>query len=289
MKASYFPGCSSSEGGAKAYGSSSQAVSKVLDTELVELEDWNCCGSTPYSSFDELTSLALSARNLALAEKNGKDLVTPCSSCYVMLNRTNAYLKQYPKVKAQVDEALAAGGLRYNGTVRVRHLLDVFVNDIGYDAITAKVKKNLAGLKVAAYYGCQVVRPKFGFDHPENPQSLDKLIKSLGGEAVSFPLKSHCCGGSLVISEENIALDLARKLLDSARSNGAECIATVCPLCQTNLDVYQSRVNKKFNTDFKIPILFFTQLMGIAFGLGEKELGFKTNIVSAGKVLAKYA
>ena len=289
MKASYFPGCSSSEGGAKAYGSSSQAVSKVLDMELVELEDWNCCGSTPYSSFDELTSLALSARNLALAEKNGKDLVTPCSSCYVMLNRTNAYLKQYPKVKAQVDEALAAGGLKYNGAVRVRHLLDVFVNDIGYDAITAKVKKNLARLKVAAYYGCQVVRPKFGFDHPENPQSLDKLIQSLGGEAVSFPLKSRCCGGSLVISEENIALDLSRKLLDSARSNGAECIATVCPLCQTNLDVYQSRVNKKFNTDFKIPILFFTQLMGIAFGLGEKELGFKTNIVSAGKVLAKYA
>jgi len=289
LKASYFPGCSSSEGGAKAYGSSSQAVSKVLDMELVELEDWNCCGSTPYSSFDELTSLALSARNLALAEKNGKDLVTPCSSCYVMLNRTNAYLKQYPKVKAQVDEALAAGGLKYNGAVRVRHLLDVFVNDIGYDAITAKVKKNLARLKVAAYYGCQVVRPKFGFDHPENPQSLDKLIQSLGGEAVSFPLKSRCCGGSLVISEENIALDLARKLLDSARSNGAECIATVCPLCQTNLDVYQSRVNKKFNTDFKIPILFFTQLMGIAFGLGEKELGFKTNIVSAGKVLAKYA
>ncbi len=289
MKASYFPGCSSSEGGAKAYGSSSQAVSKVLDMELVELEDWNCCGSTPYSSFDELTSLALSARNLALAKKKGKDLVTPCSSCYVMLNRTNAYLKQYPKVKAQVDEALAAGGLKYNGAVRVRHLLDVFVNDIGYDAITAKVKKNLAGLKVAAYYGCQIVRPKFGFDHPENPQSLDKLIQSLGGEAVSFPLKSRCCGGSLVISEENIALDLSRKLLDSARSNGAECIATVCPLCQTNLDVYQSRVNKKFNTDFKIPILFFTQLMGIAFGLGEKELGFKTNIVSAGKVLAKYA
>jgi heterodisulfide reductase subunit B len=286
---SYFPGCSSSEGGAKAYGWSSQAVAKVLEMTLVELEDWNCCGSTPYSSFDELTSLALSARNLALAEKKGNDLVTPCSSCYVMLSRTNTYLKEYPKIKAQVDEVLAAGGLKYNGTVKVRHLLDVFVNDIGYEAITAKVKKSLAGLKVAAYYGCQMVRPRSGFDHPEAPESLDKLVKSLGGEATNFPLKARCCGGSLVISEEDIALDLVRRLLDSARNSSAECIVTVCPLCQTNLDVYQSRVNKKFHTDFNIPVLFFTQLMGVAFGLGEKELGFKTNIVPTGKVLAKYA
>jgi heterodisulfide reductase subunit B len=286
---SYFPGCSSSEGGAKAYGWSTQAVSKILEMTLEELKDWNCCGSTPYSSFDELTSLALSARNLALAEKKGNDLVTPCSSCYVMLSRTNTYLKEYPKIKAQVDEALATGGLKYSGTVKVRHLLEVFVNDIGYEAIATKVKKNLAGLKVAAYYGCQVVRPRSGFDHPEDPESLDKLVKSLGGEATNFPLKARCCGGSLVISEEDIALDLVRRILDSARNSGAECIVAVCPLCQTNLDVYQSRVNKKFHTNFNIPVLFFTQLMGVAFGLGEKELGFKTNIVPTGKVLAKYA
>ncbi len=286
---SYFPGCSSSDGGAKAYGLSTLAVGKALSMQLEELEDWNCCGSTPYSSFDELTSLSLSARNLVLAEKKGNDLVTPCSSCYVMLNRTNQYLKEYPKIKAQVDEALAAGGMKYNGTVKVRHLLDVFANDIGYEAIAAKVTKNLAGLKIAAYYGCQAVRPKNGFDHPENPQTLDKIIKSLGGESVNFPLKARCCGGSLVIPEEDVALDLVRKLLDSARTNGAELIVTVCPLCQVNLDVYQSRVNKKFKTDFKIPVLFFTQLMGLAFGLGEKELGFKTNIVLTEKVLAKYA
>ncbi|TET87600.1 MAG: disulfide reductase, partial [Dehalococcoidia bacterium] len=161
-------------------------MSKVLDIELIELNDWNCCGSTPYSSIDELASFCLSARNLALAEKTGFDLVTPCSSCYITLNRTNSYLKEYPQVKAKVDEALAAGNLEYHGTVRVRHLLDVFVNDIGYDAIGSKVKRNLDGLKVAPYYGCQVVRPRFGFDHPEFPQSLDKLIASLGGEPVPF-------------------------------------------------------------------------------------------------------
>jgi len=284
----YFPGCSSSEGGAKAYGWSAQAVSKALDIELVELNDWNCCGSTPSSSVDELGSFCLAARDLALAEKRGLDLVTPCSACYVIFNRTNSYLKQYPQLKAKVDEALAAGDLEYHGTVRVRHLLDVFVNDIGYDDINSEVKRDLGGLKVAPYYGCQVVRPRPGFDHPEFPQSLDKLIASLGGEPVPFPMKSRCCGGSLIISEEALALDLIRKLLDSAVRNGAECLIAVCPLCQTNLDAYQSRVNKKFKTNFNLPILFFTQLMGVAFGLSEEDLGLKTSIVPAERVLAKY-
>jgi len=284
----YFPGCSSSEGGAKAYGWSTQAVSKVLDVELAELDDWNCCGSTPYSSVEELASSCLSARNLALAEKSGFDLVTPCSSCYVILSRTNANLKQYPELKTKVDEALAAGGLKYNGTVKVRHLLDVFVNDIGYEAIAAKVKKSLSGLKVAPYYGCQVVRPRFGFDHPESPQSMDKLITALGGEPVNFPMKTRCCGGSLIISEEALALDLIGKILNSARTNGAECLITPCPLCQTNLDAYQSEVNKKFKTKFDLPVLFFTQLMGVAFGLSEEELGLRTCVVPAERVLAKY-
>lgn len=284
----YFPGCSSSEGGAKAYGWSAQAVSKALDIELVELNDWNCCGSTPSSSVDELGSLCLAARDLALAEKRELGLVTPCSACYVIFNRTNSYLKDYPSVKAKVDEALAAGGLEYHGTVRVRHLLDAFVNDIGYDEINSKVQRNLGGLKVAPYYGCQIVRPRFGFDHPEFPQSLDKLIASLGGEPVPFPMKSRCCGGSLIISEEALALDLIKKLLDSAVRNGAECLVTVCPLCQTNLDAYQSRVNKKFKTNFNLPILFFTQLMGVAFGLSGKDLGLKTSIVPVERVLAKY-
>jgi len=285
----YFPGCScSSEGGAKAYDWSIQAVSKVLDIELAELDDWNCCGSTPSGSVDELGAFCLATRDLALAEKNGLDMVTPCSACYVIFNRTNSYLKQYPKLKTKVDEALAEGGLAYHGTVKVRHALDIITTDIGYDAIKSKVKKPLNGLKIAPYYGCQVVRPGFGFDHPESPQSLDKLISSLGGEATPFPLKTHCCGGSLIISEEALALDLTRKLLESALSNGAECLITVCPLCQTNLDAYQSRVNKKFKTNYKLPVLFFTQLMGIAFGLEEKELGIKNSIVSADKILAKY-
>jgi heterodisulfide reductase subunit B2 len=285
----YFPGCScSAEGGTKAYGRSIKAVSKVLDFELIELDDWNCCGSTPSGSVDELGAFCLAARDLALAEKNNRDMVTPCSACYVIFNRTNAYLKQYPRLKAQVDESLAAGDLKYNNTVKVRHALDIITTDIGYDAIKSKVKKPLNGLKIAPYYGCQVVRPGFGFDHPETPQSLDRLITSLGGEATPFPLKTHCCGGSLIISEEALALELTRKLLESATNNHAECLVTVCPLCQLNIDAYQSMVNRKYKTNYKLPILFFTQLMGVAFGLEQKELGLETNIVPAGKALANY-
>jgi len=284
----YFPGCSASDGGAKAYNWSTQAVSKALDMELVELEDWNCCGSTPSGSVDELGAYCMAARDLALAEKKGLGMVTPCSACYVIFNRTNTYLNGYPQFKARVNEALAAGGLEYHGTVKVRHMLDVFTTDVGYDAIESRVGKPLSELKVAPYYGCQVVRPNFGFDHPENPQSLDKLITSLGAEPVPFPLKTRCCGGSLIISEEDVALDLMRKLLDSASNHGAQCLVTVCPLCQTNLDAYQSRVNKKFKTHYGLPVLFFTQLMGIAFGLEEQDLGLKTSIVPVEKVLANY-
>ena len=183
----YFPGCSSSDGGAKAYGSSSQAVAKALDVDLAELEDWNCCGSTPYTGVDELTSLCIAARNLALAEEKGLDLVTPCSACYVILSRANSSLKEYPEIRGKADDALAAGGLEYHETVRVRHLLDVFANDIGYDEIAYRVKRELGGLKVAPYYGCQVLRPGPGFDHPESPQSLDRLVKSLGATATPFP------------------------------------------------------------------------------------------------------
>jgi heterodisulfide reductase subunit B len=284
----YFPGCSSSDGGSKAYGMTTEAVAKVLDVKLAELEDWNCCGSTPYTAVDELASFCMSGRNLALSEKAGLDLVTPCSACYVILNRTNSQLKEYPKLKTKVDEALAAGGLEYHGTVRVRHLLDVFANDVGCDEIASKIKMNLDGLKVAPYYGCQVVRPGPGFDDPEYPTSLDRLLKCLGAEPVPFPLKARCCGGSLILSEEDLALELIYKLLENAASNGAECIATVCPLCQTNLDLYQGRVNKKFKTNYKLPVFFFTQLMGLAFGIESTELGFEKCIVPADKALAKY-
>lgn len=284
----YFPGCSSAEGTAVAYGLSTQAIASPLGMELIELEDWNCCGSTPYGSTDELEAVCVAARDLALAEKTGLDLVTPCSSCYTTLNKVNSQLKEYPDLKVKVDECLAAADLKYQGEVKVRHLFEVIYNDIGLDVVKSKVVNPLHGLRVAPYYGCQLVRPEPGFDNPWNPQSIDHLIVTLGAEAVPYPLKDRCCGGSLVIPEVDIALGLIHKLLESAASNGAQCIVTVCPLCQTNLDAYQGMVNRRFRTKYNLPILFFTQLLGLALGVEPKALALDKSIVSAEAILAPY-
>lgn len=287
MRYSYFPGCSL-EATARSYGVSTEALCNVLDIELEELDDWNCCGATSFYSIDELLALSLAARNLALAEKEERDLVVSCSGCYISLVKANVTLHDYPALKAQVDEVLAEANLEYHGGVKVRHFLEVFINDVGLEAIKGNVKKELKGLKVAPYYGCQIVRPQPGFDHPEFPESMDNLMAALGADIIPFPLKSRCCGGPLVVPQEKLALELMYKLFRAADANGAQCLVTVCPLCQINLDLYQSKINSKYKTNYQLPILFFTQLVGVACGLDPKGLGFEMNIVSPKKVLAQY-
>jgi heterodisulfide reductase subunit B len=282
----YYPGCSS-EATAIPLGLSVLPVAKKLDMELVELEDWNCCGSTPYWSVDKLEAACMAARNLALAEKKGLDLVTPCSNCFVILHLTNAHLKEIPHFREQVSKALAAAELEYDGGVRVRHLAEVLYTDVTPEVIGAKVTKPLKGLKVAPYYGCQLVRPN-GFDDPESPHSLDELVASLGAEVVPWELKARCCGSSLAMSEPDVALELVNKLLRNAEGNGAQCLVTPCPLCQFNLDAYQSVVNSQFKTRYNLPVLFVTQLMGVALGIPANTLALSRNIVSPMEVLAPY-
>lgn len=281
---SYFPGCSL-KSTAVAYDLSIRAISASLGIELMELDDWNCCGTTAYSSIDRLESICIPCRNLALAEKKGLDLVTPCTACYRTFERVNSHLRLYPFLKPKVDKVLAAAGLEYHGKVRVRHLVDVLLNDVGIEAIASKTTNTLHGLRVAPYYGCLLVRPRVAFDNPEDPHSLDGLLESLGAEVVPFPDKSRCCGGSLVISNVGLALSLIVRILESAHSNGAECIVTVCPLCQLNLDAYQGMVNSRFGTKYKLPVMFISQLLGTAFGIDPKKLGFDRGIVSSEKVL----
>jgi len=283
---SYFPGCSA-EAAASPLGLSILPVAKELDMDLVELEDWNCCGSSPYGSVDKLEATCIATRNLALAEKSGLDLVTPCSNCYVVLNGANANLKEYPALKEQVSKALATAKLGYKGGVRVRHLAEVLYSDITPQVIGARVTKPLKGLRVAPYYGCQLVRPN-GFDDPESPHSLDELVASLGADVVSWQLKAHCCGSSLVMPETEVALELVNKLLRNAQENGAQCLVTPCPLCQINLDVYQSQVNSHFKTRYNLPVLFVTQLIGVALGIKPDALALSRNIVSPMRVLAPY-
>jgi len=281
---SYFPGCSAESTGL-GLGLSAGAIAGPLDFELAEIEDWNCCGSTPYGSLDEEESIVVAARDLALAEKMGFDLVTPCSSCFVTLAKANLHLQEHPEMLKQVNEALAVAGLEYRGSLRVRHLVDVLVNDITPEVIAGKVKNRLDGLRVAPYHGCQLVRPRYGLDDTEFPSTLDRLVTCLGAESVDFPMKARCCGGSLSLSEEDKVLGLMYKIVRDAAEHGAQCIVTPCPLCQTNLDAYQSRVNARFKTDYKIPVLFITQLIGLALGIEAGEMGLSTNITSPGEVL----
>jgi heterodisulfide reductase subunit B len=280
----YYPGCSV---GATSvwYDRSLRAVAKALDVELIELDDWNCCGATAYMSIRELKSFCISARNLALAEPLGRDIVTPCSACFTVLHKTNRYFQEDPGVRAKISRALAAAGLQYKGGVRTRHILDVFVNDVGLDAITERVKRSLGGLKVAAYHGCQIVRPDTGLDSADYPVILDQLLASLGAEPTDFAMTARCCGSSLMASRDDVALDLIGDILKCAGDSGAEALATVCPMCHINLETQMSRINAIHNYDLNFPVLFFTQLMGVALGVDEAQLGLDKGFIDPRPVL----
>jgi len=284
----YYPGCSMEATGAPVE-EAIHAIAKPLDLEFIQLEDWTCCGSSPFAGVDKAKAVGVTARTLAQAEKTGLDLVTPCSSCYTILQEANDLLKEDHRLAARVNEALAEVGLSYNGTVKVRHIVEVLFNDVGPAGLAAKVTRPLTGLKVACYHGCQQVRPSYGFDDTELPDWLDKMAAALGAEPVNYPLKARCCGSSLVISEMDVALDLIHKLLQNAQDNGAQCIvSTTCPLCHTSLDAYQPMVNGKFKAKFNLPVLAIPQLIGVALGLDFKSAALTGNIVSPKKLLEPY-
>jgi heterodisulfide reductase subunit B len=279
MEYIYYPGCSLESSG-KPYDESLRAVFRALGIGLRELEDWNCCGATMYMSVDEALSMAISARNLALAEQAGfRDLIAPCSACYTVLLKTNRFLRESPELRAKVDHLLGQVGLKYGLGVKVRHPLDVLVNDVGVEEIASAAKRSLEGVAFAPYYGCQIVRPERGFDDCEFPSAMDTLFQRLGVRAVYFPLKTRCCGGMLMTTFPDVCLQLVKDLLECAAENGAECIVTTCPLCQVNVEGYQKRINKRFGTSYQIPVMYFTQLLGVALGCSEKELGLHKNLV----------
>ena len=284
MKYQYFPGCSL-KGSGRAYEESFLAVFRALGIEVKELDDWNCCGATAYMSVDETKSYALAGRNLAIAGRKTPDVIAPCSACYLVLNKTMQSLKDHPELRGKVTRALKAAGLEYKDTVKVRHPLDVLVNDVGLEKIKKHIKHPLAGLKLAAYYGCQVVRPFATFDDQHNPVTMDKLIEASGAQCVDWPLKTHCCGGSLTGTVEEAGLRMAYIILKEAKKRGAQAIVTPCPLCQFNLDGYQNRIAAKYER-IDIPVLYFTQVIGLAMGLPAAELGIKRGIISAESILA---
>ncbi|MDD5658122.1 MAG: CoB--CoM heterodisulfide reductase iron-sulfur subunit B family protein [Elusimicrobia bacterium] len=284
MKYLYFPGCSL-KGTGKAYEESLLAVFRALGVELREIEDWNCCGATAYMSVDETKSYALAGRNLAIAEREGLDVIAPCSACYLVLNKTQKSLQEHPDIRARVVRALKAGGLDYKGTVRVRHPLDVLINDLGLETLSKRISAPLRGLKFAPYYGCQMVRPFATFDDEHDPVTMDKIIRAAGADTVPYPLKTRCCGGSLTGTLPEVGLRLSYIIVKEAKKRGAQAVVTACPLCQFNLDGYQDQMARRYER-VDVPILYFTQILGLAMGLPAAELGIKRGIVPAQAVLA---
>jgi heterodisulfide reductase subunit B len=260
---------------------------------LHEIDDWNCCGATEYVGMNLIPAYSLIARNLALAAqqtKGNKTIMAPCSACYLNLEKADHYMAERPALGEKVNEALAAGGLHYDpGTLAIRHLLDVLVNDVGLETIKSRVSRPLAGLRVAPYLGCMVPRPDYEhrWSDFEHPTELDDLLKALGAEVVDFPLKTECCGGHMTQIGPETAYELIRRLVAAAEEHKADIMVTVCPMCQMNLDAYQNETNQFFGTHYQMPIVFFTQLMGLAFGKDPKEVGFGMELVSASKALTR--
>lgn len=288
----YYPGCSLS-GSARAYAQSLATVLEPLGIELHEIDDWNCCGATEYLTLSPLRGQALISRNLALAEaqRNGtQTLVAPCSACYVNLAKTDRYFRESPAFRDRLNEVLAADGLHYTpGAVRVRHLLEVLIEDVGLDAIAAQVKRPLTGLRVAPYLGCLVSRPDLDrrWTEHEQPRELDRLMAALGAEVVDFPMRTACCGGHMTQISPDTAWELLRRIVDSADRQQADLLVTVCPMCQMNVDSYQGEMDRHFGAHYHMPILFFTQLIGLAFGQPAEKLGIGSEVVSARKALSR--
>jgi len=272
MRYTYYPGCSLHATGV-AYDKSIRAVFDRLGAELVELDDWNCCGATAYMSVRKTVAYAISARNLALAAKVGDDVVAPCSACYYVLNRTREALGEQPELRANVGAALAEAGLELGLDTPVRHPLEVLLSDIGVDRIVAAQTHSIAEFRPACYYGCQIVRPYPALDEdPELPTAMERLFTALGATPVDYPPKVRCCGGMLVATFPEVARQLSEELLGWARERGANCIVTVCPLCQANLDLLNVG-HQKNGSPAQIPVLYFTQLIGLALGCSPKEVG----------------
>lgn len=275
----YFPGCSL-EKMAISYHLSALETTQKLGVKLNEIEDWNCCGATAYYNLDELLTDTLCARNLAIAEKTGLELVAPCSACYKNMYFTAYHLNNDPDLADHINFALEEDDLHYNGTVKVKHLIEVFVQDIGMEEVKGRVTHPLNGLRVAPYYGCQILRPQKDHEDVEQPQFFEELLSAIGADPVNYPLKMRCCGGSVILTNRLVALSMVRNLLKSAVDAQADIIATVCPMCQINLECYQQQVNEEFGTEFSMPILYFTQLVGLAMGIANKKLGIGKEFVT---------
>lgn len=271
------------------YDISTRLIAKDLGIDLVDVEGFSCCGF-PISSIHHDTSYALAAINLCLAEEQGLNIITLCNSCTAYLTKVNMILKNDAEMFDKINEILKTNDLEFKGTIEVKHISRVLYEDIGTVKIEKTVKQSLEGIRVAPIYGCHYLKPSpiyKNFDDPEKPVSLDQLIKATGATAIDFPEKILCCGGAILAIDENASMGMTHIVLDAVKALQADAMATICPFCHVMYDEYQQNIGNKNNKEYDIPTLFFTQLLGLAFGHDRKELGLKYNAVNTKGLIRK--
>lgn len=279
MKYAFYPGCSL-DSSAREYRESTEIVAGDLGIEMEEIPEWICCGSTPAHMASKLLSVTLPAYNLVRARAMGVDgVVAPCASCYSRLKTANYRIAQSDDLKDKVERAL---GEPYEGDVPVYHVLEVLAMALDEGRLEGKLQTNLAGLKVAGYYGCLLVRPPeiTGFDDAEDPQFLDRVTRAIGAEPVEWRHKVECCGAALAFTQTDVVLKLSGEILEDAQYSGAHVISVACPLCHSNLDLRQRDIEKYTGINLEIPVLYVTELLGLALGHSAGELGLKKHSIN---------
>ena len=277
MRFSYYPGCTS-HSTAVEYTMSSEAVLRTLGVELLEIDDWNCCGAAAAHSLNRLLSLCLPARNIAKTQKTELPLVVPCAGCFNSLKKAERELKEGGKLAREIEEAV---GFKYRQEVEILALIDVVVNRVGLDKIKEKVTRPLSGLKVASYYGCALVRnPNVThLDDPEDPMYMDHVMEAVGATPVQWSYKTECCGADLALTHGNTVVEMVNRIVEMAQEAQADCIICSCGLCQANLEMRQKAERER------LPVFYFTELMGLAFGLGGEHRWWKKHIIDPRSLL----
>jgi len=285
MKYAYYPGCSA-HSTARDMHESCLAVSKALGIELNEIKGWTCCGASAAHQTDRNLAVSLASANLLRAKQMGMDMVVNCAACYNRSKVANYEIIHSEEIKESVADSL---GETYDGSVPVRHFIEILLKDVGPVALRKKIINPLKGLKVAPYYGCYLVRPQeaTNFDDPENPTIMERLIDTIGGENVEWSGKVDCCGGMQNLTRTEITVRRSAAVIEMAQAAGAECIAVACPMCQISLDVRQADMEKLLGRKYNMPVFYVTQLIGLALGLPPAELGLNKLMVSPLAVLNK--
>ncbi len=287
---SYYPGCSSQNGASSSnLKRSIDTMCEELDVKLNEIPDWNCCSaSIGYGGGSVLPRMVLSARNIALSEQAHpeQDIVATCAACWLATKEAAERFSHDENFFKEANAALAEANLKLTNQKPIRHMAEVLIEDIGYTKLSEGVKKPLEGVKIAGYVGCQTNRP-FGIDGEsfENPLYLDKMVDALGGDSVpTYEKKVQCCGGALAFSEPQKSQEMIKGIIEAAYDHGADMIATPCPLCQANVEIYQDQINATYGTKFNMPVVYYSQLISVAYGRSASDAALDGQIISAKKL-----